>query len=174
MSNRRIQLIAAITVAAALGASGVALAGRTISDPRADMPGLKRKPELDIRRASAADQPRGRVKHKVRMQGRIKPGKKFTRPFVLINTRGNNKSKYEYLILGPRVFERKGREFEKVGASKVRTKRRAWVYSFRPERIGLEAGDSYGWAVLTSKGKTFDLAPNNRYVKHRIRDVAAS
>lgn len=169
MSRAKSALVAAVLIAV-VGTSlaGAAGSGSSVTDPRADSKALKRKPELDIRRASVADESGRRVKHKISMQGKLKPQKKFTRPFLLINTRGNSKSRFEYLVLGPRVFRRVGDNYEKVGANKFTTKRKTWIYRFKPGRIGLGVGDSYGWAVLTAKGKTVDLAPDARYVTHRI------
>ena len=172
---RRFELLTATAVAATLAVASIAAAGTsssTVRDPRADTKPLKRKPELDIRRASVGDESGGRVKHKISMQGSLKPGKKFTRPFLLINTRGGNRSRFEYLALGPRVFKRVGDGYRKVGANRFTTKRRTWIYRFKPGRLGLQPGDRYGWAALTSKGRANDLAPNSRYVTHRFGRAA--
>lgn len=169
---RRVELLVAITVVLALVVVGVAAGASSgeevVLDKRGDSKALKRKPELDIRRASAGDESGRRVKHKIAMQGTLTPAKKFTRPFLLINTKGGSKSEFEYLALGPRLFKRAGDGFKKVGANQFTTKRKTWIYRFKPARIGLRPGDSYGWAALTSKGKAVDLAPNSRYVNHRI------
>lgn len=174
---RRIRWAVAVGVIAALCAGTIATAAKSgrsvVRDDRADSKRLKRKPELDIRKAKVVDEAPDQVKHKIRMQGKLKPRKKFTRPFVLINIRGGKRSDFEYLLLGPRVFKKtKSDRFRKVGANKFKTVGRTWIYRFKPSRIGLGPGDRYGWAVLTAKGRTVDLAPDRRYVKHRIKRFA--
>jgi hypothetical protein len=110
-----------------------------------------------------ADEAGRRLKFKITMHGRLKPAKKNTRPFILINTRGGAASEFEYLVLGPRVFRVKGKGYEKVGANKFLAKKSTWIYRFKPTSVGLRDGDTFGWAILTAKGKTVDLAPNGRY-----------
>ena len=116
---RRVELLVAVVVGA-LVVVGVADAAKSgsemVVDKRADSKALKRKPELDIRRASASDEAGRRVKHKISMQGTLTPEKKFTRPFLLINTKGGSKSEFEYLALGPRLFKRKSATASKRSA----------------------------------------------------------
>ena len=168
---RRVELLIAVVVGA-LVVVGVADAAKSgsemVVDKRADSKALKRKPELDIRRASASDEAGRRVKHKISMQGTLTPEKKFTRPFLLINTKGGSKSEFEYLALGPRLFKRKGDGFVEGRRQPVHEQAQDRIYRFKPARIGLRPGDSYGWAALTSKGKAVDLAPNSRYVTHEV------
>lgn len=162
-------LLGLAALLALLGITVASAAGPTVvTDKRADKKALKRKPELDIRKASAANQGPNRVKHKITMQGKLKPGKKFTRPFLLINTRGGGSSDYEYLVLGPRVFKKIKKKFRKVGANSFSARRKTWTYSFKPSRLGLDPGEKYGWAVLTAKGNAVDLAPNKKYSTHRV------
>jgi hypothetical protein len=163
-------VVALVLTAAASGGVAAASAVTKVRDKKADTKALKRKPELDIRRVLANTERDGRVRFRITMQGRLKPNKKFTRPFVLINTRGGNRSRFEYMALGPRVFKRVNtkKEYRKVGANQFSAKRKTWVYRFQPEPLGLGPGDSFGFAVLTSKGKTSDLAPDRRYRNFEI------
>ena len=110
---RRLELLIAVAVVAALvvvtaaeGAPSKQGGSSTLLDRRADSPKLKRRPELDIRRVTVAPESGNRVKFKISMQGKLKPGKKFTRPFVLVNTRGGSSSKsvsYTHLTL-PTIY----------------------------------------------------------------------
>lgn len=154
----------AVTVSASLAVAGSG--AETVKDGEKDTRRLKDRPELDIVKASAADATGNRVKHKIKMRGKLRPNKNNTRPFILINTRGGKASDFEYLVVGPRVFKKKGKKFVKVGANQFSARKRTWIYRFKPKKIG--AKKSYGWAVLTAKGKTRDLAPNRRYKTHVI------
>jgi hypothetical protein len=157
-------LAATLAVLVALGA-GLALAGSdSVRDRKGDTKALERKPEIDLAKVLVADEAGRRLKFKITMHGKLEAGKKNTRPFVLINTKGSNASEFEYLVLGPRVFKvKKDGRYEKVGANKFLAKKSTWIYRFKPTSVGLRDGDRFGWAILTAKGKTIDLAPNRRY-----------
>lgn len=172
---RRLELVAGI-VAVLTMVTVVSAAAKqgSVRDPKGDTRLLKKKPELDIVRAGVSKGRGDRVVHKIRMRGKLKPGRPNTRPLLLINTRGNKASKFEYLISGRRVLKRvtDGRKegvdsFEKVASARLKSRRRTWIYRFKPS--GLDAGASYGWAALTSKGKTTDLAPDRRYKTFSLR-----
>ena len=168
-------VLATLAIAALAAAAGAAAATEAVRDQRADTAVLKRKPELDIRRVSVADQSGDLLKYVVSVQGRLRPQRRFTRPFILINTRGGETSRSpEYMVFGPRVFKRDGDSFEKVGANRLTTRRKTWIYRFKPSRIGLGPGDTFGWSALIRKGKAVDLAPNARYIEHKIKPPAAS
>lgn len=139
----------------------------SLRDRARDTPKLRERAELDIVRAKAAHAVGDRIKHKVTMRGRLDPRSKNTRPFILINTAGGPRSAYEFVVVGPRVFEVVDDGFRKVGANKFTARKRTWVYRFRPSSIGAE-GEGYGWAALTAKGGTLDLAPNGRYKRHDL------
>lgn len=158
--------IAALMALLVAGAATAIGDGQTVRDRAKDTAELKRKGELDIVRATAGHAIGGKLKHKITMRERLKPGQKNTRPFILINTRGDATSDFEFLVLGPRVFKvtRKGK-FRKVGANKFSARKRTWVYRFPASTFG--DPESYGWAALTAKGGTSDLAPNRRYKEHR-------
>lgn len=163
--NRRTQLI--LGLAAAIATLGAAFAvASTVNDPTRESKALRERPELDIVRASATTAVGDRLKHKVTMRGELKPNSKNTRPFILINTRGGSRSDFEYVVLGPRVFRSTNSGFEKVGANQFTTRKRTWVYRFKPSTFG--SPDSYGWAALTSKGGASDLAPANAYEIQQI------
>ena len=157
----------------AVGGTSLALAGSdVVRDRKGETKALKRKPEIDITRVAAADEAGRRVKFKITMSGRLTPTNKNTRPFVLINTKGGSSSAFEYLVLGPRVFKALGnKQYEKVGANKFLAKRRTWIYRFKPGSFGLHDGDSFGWAILTARGKTADLAPDDRYRDFQIETI---
>lgn len=164
----RLKLIAAAAlVALALAVASAGADSESVRDRKRDTRALERKPELDIVRATAGHTADGRLEHRVTMRGRLKSKRKNTRPFVLINSRGGKRSDFEYVVLGPRVLEVRGERFVKVGSSQLSTRRRTWIYRFDPESFG--APSSYGWAVLASKGKAVDLAPNGRYKIHDLR-----
>lgn len=158
-------LIAGVGAAVAIALlAPLALAGSdSIQDREADSAALARKPQIDIARVAAADEAGGRVKFKVSMHGELTPAKRNTRPFILVNTRGGSSSRFEYLVYGPRVFEVVGKRYVKVGANKFDARRSTWIYRWKPASIGLGDGDEFGWAVLTAKGNTTDLAPDDRY-----------
>lgn len=159
---------ATLCVTAALTA-GLALAGSdAIRDRQGDTKALERKPEIDIAKVLVADEAGRRLKFKMTMHGKLEASKKNTRPFVLINTKGSKSSAFEYLVLGPRVFKVKGDSYEKVGANKFLAKKSTWIYRFKPTSVGLRDGDSFGWAILTAKGQTVDLAPNGRYREFEV------
>ena len=156
--------LAATLLLGAVLAVAVATAGSdTVRDRQADTKALKKKPEIDLAKALIADEAGRRLKFKITMHGRLTPGKKNTRPFVLINTKGGSASDFEYLVYGPRVFRVKNGDYAKVGANKFTAKKSTWIYRFKPTSVGLRDGDEFGWAILTVKGKTADLAPNDRY-----------
>ena len=160
--KRKAQLIAATVAAVALAGTALAAAS-TVNDGTRESNALRDKPELDIVRATAGtavgDEPR--LKHKVTMRGQLEPDNKNTRPFILINTKGGGRSDFEYIVLGPRVFRSTDDGFDKVGANQFSSRKRTWVYRFKTSTIG--SPSSYGWAALTSKGRTTDLAPANAY-----------
>ena len=162
---RRLHVIASI-FAAGLALSAAALAdNQSVSDPLGDTPQLKQKPYLDIVRATAGHALGDRLKHKVTMAATLKTEQKNSRPFILINTRGDERSDFEYIVLGRRVFKvNKKDEFIKSGAAQFLGRKRTWVYRFPARAIGNPR--EYGWAALTSKGKASDLAPNRRYELH--------
>lgn len=157
-------VVALVAVSASFALAGAG--GKTVTDGRKDTRALKDRPEIDIVKASAVDAVGSRVKHKIKMRGKLTPSKNNTRPFILINTKGSKTSDFEYLVLGARVFEKKGKKFNKVGANQFVARKRTWIYRFKPKKIGVT--DSYDWAALTAKGKATDLAPNKRYTTHRI------
>lgn len=164
--KRNAQWIAIAIAAIAMGGAAFAAAS-TVNDGTRESASLRDKPELDIVRATAgkAVGEELRLKHKVTMRGRLEPESKNTRPFILINTEGGGRSDFEYVVLGPRVFRSTNDGFEKVGANQFSSRKRTWVYRFKAETIG--SPSSYGWAALTSKGKTSDLAPADAYkVEH--------
>jgi hypothetical protein len=171
--RRGIPAVAVLLIgAAALVAGPVALAGYdSIRDRKGDTKALKAKPEIDIARVSAADEVGGRVKFKITMHGRLEPEKKNTRPFILINTKGGGVSEFEYLVLGPRVFKAVGKKYVKVGANKFIARRSTWIYRWKPASIGLADGEEFGWAILTAKGNTVDLAPADRYRDFEIETI---
>lgn len=160
-------IVGAVLVAALVTVASAGADRKSVSDRKRDTKALERKPELDIVRASAGHTADGRLEHRVTMRGRLKPKRKNTRPFVLINSRGGKRSDFEYVVLGPRVLEVRGERFVKVGSSQVSTRRRTWIYRF--DAGSFDAGSSYGWAVLASKGKAVDLAPNGKYKTHDLR-----
>lgn len=158
-------LIAGLVSAALVAVAGAALADtQAVSDRKSDNAALRSKPEIDIVRATAGHAVGGKLKHKVTMRGKLTPAKKNTRPFILINTKGPPSSAFEFLVLGRSVFEVKGERLRKVGNNKFEARKRTWVYRFDPKSFGNPR--SYGWAALTSKGKTTDLAPNRRFAEH--------
>jgi hypothetical protein len=167
--GRRARIGAGVIATLALAAlcllvAGMATAGSDVlRDRKGDSRALKSKPEIDIARVLVADEAGRRLKFKITMHGKLRPQKTNTRPFILINTRGGKTSEFEYVVLGPRVFKAKKRGYEKVGANKFVAKKSTWIYRFKPRSIGLRDGDTFGWAVLTAKGRTTDLAPNKRY-----------
>jgi hypothetical protein len=169
----RVVAAAAAVLLVAVAGTSLALAGNdSIRDPKADTKALKRKPEIDIIRVSAADEAGRRVKFKMTMAAKLTPKNTNTRPFILINTKGGRASGFEYLVLGPRVFKVVGDDkYDKVGANKFLAKKSTWIYRFKPGSIGLHNGDSFGWAVLTAKGKTADLAPDDRYRDFKIETI---
>lgn len=164
---RKLELIVAAVVVAALIVVSVASADSTaVRDQTKETKALERRPHLDIVRASAAHAG-DELKHKVKMRGRLKAGKRNTRPFILINTKGGKRSAYEFLVVGTRVLAVDGEGLKRVGDSRIVARRRTWIYRFSPEPFG--DARSYGWAALTSKGKTSDLAPGDKYQTHDLR-----
>jgi hypothetical protein len=160
------RLARGVAVAVAVAGFGVAaaLAGTdSVRDKQGDTEALERKPEMDIAKVAVADEAGRRLKFKMTMHGKLEPSRSNTRPFILINTKGGSASSFEYLVLGPRVFEVQGEDYVKVGANKFVAKKSTWIYRFKPTSVGLRDGDTFGWAILTAKGKTVDLAPNGRY-----------
>jgi len=165
-------IVLALLVLALAGGSLALASDDSVRDPKGDTKALKRKPEMDVVRVTAADEAGRRVKFKITMAGRLKPSKKYTRPFILINTKGGTASAFEYLVLGPRVFRALGKHnYKKVGANKFLAKKSTWIYRFKPGSIGLHDGDTFGWAILTAKGKTADLAPDRRYRPFKIATI---
>lgn len=166
------KIICTCALALAVAVAGVGLASaNTVTDRKNDTRKLLNSPELDIVRVNVQNATGNRVKFKVKMRGRVDPDKSNTRPFILINTRGNDTSDFEYLVVGPRVFKKKGNDpenpkFTKVGANQFDTRKRTWIYRFKTDRIRVKR--SFEWAVLTAKGKTEDLAPNLVYAKHKL------
>jgi hypothetical protein len=166
-SSRKAGALAAALAVALVSLSAVAGAdSTTLRDPAGETRVLKKQPHLDIVRVSAGHA-RGELRHKVRMRGKLKPNRKATRPFILLNTKGGPRSDYEYLVSGRRVLERVGaNEFRKVGKASVRTRKRTWIYRFPASAF--KPGKQYGWAALTSRGRASDIAPNRRYAVHRL------
>ena len=155
---------AALATTLALAAAAAA-DNQTVSDPEGDSKALEDKPYLDIVSARAGHAIGGRLKHKVTMAAPVKEDQPNTRPFLLINTRGHDRSDFEYLVLGRRVYKvSENDKFVKTGAATIAARKRTWVYFFKPKTFGNPK--SYGWAALTSKGDTVDLAPNRKYVEH--------
>ena len=164
--KRKFQSIAVAITAIALIGAAVATAA-VVRDQTRESSALRKSPELDIVRATAGSAAgEDRVKHKVTMRGKLKPGKKNTRPFILINTKGGPRSDFEYVVLGPRVFRATGDGFVKAGANQFSSRKRTWVYRFKTSTFG--SPKSYGWAALTSKGKATDLAPANAYQVEKL------
>jgi hypothetical protein len=159
--------LAAVAAFAVLVATAVADT-TVVKDRKNDTPALKKRPVLDIVRATAGHAGTERVKHTVTMRGRLKPNKANTRPLLLINTRGGPRSNFEYVVTGPRVMKRTADGYVKVGSNQVKTRKRTWIYRFDPASLGIGPDDSYGWAMYTSKGRASDLAPNNRYRVHDL------
>lgn len=164
--KRRVQLVASVIATLLVAGAAIAVAS-VVSDPTRETNSLRHKPELDIVRATAGSAVGGRLKHKVTMRGELEPGSKNTRPFILINTEGGGTSDFEYVVLGPRVFRATDEGFAKVGANQFKARKRTWVYRFKASTFG--SPDSYGWAALTSKGETTDLAPANAYKIQNLR-----
>lgn len=167
-SSRTAGALAAALAVAVVGFSGAAGADSTSHDDRIkETKALKRQAELDIVRI-AAGHAGGELRHKVRMRGRLKPRKNNTRPFILLNTRGGPSSNYEYLVSGKRVLKRVGPgNFKRVGSATVRTRKRTWIFRFPASAF--KPGREYGWAALTSRGNASDVAPNRRYLVHRLK-----
>lgn len=164
---RKVELLVGLVAVLAIGLVAVVDAKPgVVKDRIGETKWLKKKPVLDIVRAKASNAVGDRVKHKVTMRAKLKPRKSNTRPFILINTKGGKTSDFEYLALGRRLFEKKGKKFNKVGAVQMTTRKRTWVYRFKVKKLGVS--DSYDWAALTAKGKTRDLAPNRRYIGHDL------
>ena len=160
--KRKAHWIAAAIAAIAMTFAALAAAS-VVNDGTRETNALRDKPELDIVRATSgvAVGEDLRVKHKVTMRGKLKPESKNTRPFILINTKGGGRSDFEYVVLGPRVFRSTNDGFVKVGANQFSSRKRTWVYRFRASTFG--SPSEYGWAALTSKGGTSDLAPADAY-----------
>jgi hypothetical protein len=160
--KHKAQWILAATVAIVMAGAALAAAA-VVNDGTRETNALRDKPELDIVRATSgiAVGEELRVKHKITMRGKLKPESKNTRPFILINTKGGGRSDFEYVVLGPRVFRSTKDGFEKVGANQFSSRKRTWVYRFKTSTFG--SPSSYGWAALTSKGRTSDLAPADAY-----------
>jgi hypothetical protein len=167
-STRARALTAAAAVAVAFGSASALAGSDSVRDRKGDTKALERKPEIDLAKVSVADEAGRRLKFKITMHGKLKPAKKNSRPFILINTKGGSSSDFEYVVLGPRVFKVKGDSYVKVGANKFLAKKSTWIYRFKPASIGLRDGDRFGWAVLTAKGKTIGLAPNRRYRSFQV------
>lgn len=164
--KRKAQLIAAVIAAVALAGAALAAAS-VVNDQTRETNALRDKPELDIVRATAGMAVgEDRLKHKITMRGNLEPESKNTRPFILINTKGGSRSDFEYIVLGPRVFRSTGDGFVKVGANQFSSRKRTWVYRFKASTFG--SPSSYGWAALTSKGRTSDLAPANAYQVEKL------
>ncbi len=153
--------VLALALAAAAGAGD-----SVVGDRKRETKPLERKPELDIVRAAARQSAPDRLVHRVKMRGRLKPGKRNTRPFILINTRGGKRSDYEFIVSGRRVLELVGDRFRRVGSNQIATSGRTWIYRFDP--ASFDPGDAYGWATLTAKGRASDVAPNRSYKQHRL------
>lgn len=162
---RLLSLLAGLALVVVLAAVAVA-EDSTVRDRKRETKALERKPELDIVRAVAREIGSDRLAHRVRMRGRLKPGKRNTRPFILINTRGGKRSDYEFIVAGRRVLEVVGDRFRRVGSNLIATSGRTWVYRF--DRASFDPGDAYGWAALTAKGSASDVAPDRRYKQHRL------
>lgn len=165
--KRKSQLITGLVAAVVLIGAAIAAAA-VVNDRTRESQALRESPELDIVRATAGQAvgTEPRVKHKITMRGKLKPEKKNTRPFVLINTKGGSRSDFEYVVLGPRVFRSTDDGFVKVGANQFSSRKRTWVYRFKTSTFG--SPESYGWAALTSKGKATDLAPANAYQVEKL------
>lgn len=170
MSSRAAWIIVGLAVALLTASASLAVAGSrddVVKDGAKDERQLKNKPEIDIVKATVSDATGNRVKYKITMRGKLTPKKNNTRPFILINTKGNKTSDFEYLVLGSRVFKKTRKDkFKKVGANQFAARNKTWIYRFKPKKLGIT--DSYDWAVLTAKGEATDLAPNKRYVTHVI------
>jgi len=161
----RNQLITACLVAGLLAFGSAALASdQTVRDDRAETKQLKRHPRLDILRATAGHR-EGLLMHTVTMRRAVAPERGRERPLIGINVRGGQRSDPEFLVFGGAVFKVRSKGDPKVVAEAELTSRgRRWVYLFDPDEFGLER---YGWAAITAKGNTGDVAPARRYRKHR-------
>jgi hypothetical protein len=157
-------LVAAIL--AALLASASALADtRSLRDPRGDTPQLRRHGRLDIVKV-AVSHAHGLVVHTVVVRSKVKPKHGRERPVIAINVRGGKRSDPEYLVFGEAIFRvRKGRDPKQVGTAELTSRGRRWVYRFDPAQLKT---DAYGWAAITTKGHTSDVAPDSRYLTHRL------
>jgi hypothetical protein len=157
--------LAAALLAALAALASVAVAGeQVVRDDRAETKQLKRHPRLDILRATAGHRD-GLLVHTVTMRRAVAPERGKERPLIGLNVRGGPRSELEFLVFGGSVFKLRSNGDPKVVADAELTSRgRRWVYVFDPDEVGLTR---YGWAAITVKGRTSDVAPADRYRKHR-------
>lgn len=162
---RTLKIFLALALTGLMGLAALAIADtKTVDDTVKETGKLRSKPYLDITRAKAGHANDGRLLHTVTMRGKIRAEKSNERAILLINTKGSRTSSPEFVVLNRRVFEVDGDQLTKAGAADLGTSKRTWKYRFKPETIG--DPKKYGWAALTSKGNTSDLAPNRRYAIH--------
>jgi hypothetical protein len=149
----------------AVGVAEAAAAKKTVRDPRFDTTYLSRHGRVDITRATATRH-LDVVRHTVTMRARIRPARPRERPGIIINTRGGQRSAYEFIVLGSTIFRVPAQGAPKpVGDAELTTKRRSWRYRFDLDEVR-DLGAGYGWAAITQKrNRSFaDLAPGRGYV----------
>lgn len=158
-------LVAALAIAAVAALASVALANeQVVRDDRAETKQLKRHPRLDILRATAGHRD-GLLMHTVTMRRAVDADRGKERPLIGLNVRGGRRSELEYLVFGGAVFKlRNDRDPKVVADAELTSRGRRWVYLFDPEEVGL---NRYGWVAITAKGRTGDVAPADRYRRHR-------
>lgn len=165
-SKRMLALVAAAAALLLLAAGAeAASAAKKVRDARFDSPYLSGHGRVDITRATAARN-LDVVRHSVTMRARVIPARPRERPAIIINTRGGQRSAYEFIVLGSTIFRvpRKGAP-KAVGDATLTADGRTWRYRFDLDQArGLGAG--YGWAAITQKRnrRVADLAPDRGYV----------
>ncbi len=161
---RSIPFIALALALALTALAGLALADSArVKDDRRETPQLAKNGRLDITRATLSHKG-DQIKHVITMRKPVKPKRSKERPLIGINTRGNETSDPEYLVLGESVFRvRKDDDPRKVAEAQLSARKKRWIYRFDASEIGLRR---YGWVAIATKGKAFDAAPADRYKIH--------
>jgi hypothetical protein len=164
MSRRSANTLATLAATSALLAgAAVAEAKVTVKDPKRETRALESKGRIDIIRATE-DKARGDIVMTATMRERVRGDSESERPVGLVNTRGNRRSRAEYLVYGENVFRNPKRDDAVViGPATLDADGRTWTYRFGADVIpGL---GRFGWAVSTSKRKASDIAPGSRYAR---------
>ncbi len=162
----------AATALLALLLAATATARTTITDPKRETRALADHGRLDIIRATA-DKRSGTLIHTVTMRKRVRESRANERPQILINTRGGGRTDPEFTVFGTRVYRvKKGGDTVAIGRARVGARGRTWTYRFESSEIP-DLG-RYGWAALTRKGRTSDVAPGRRYSSARARALQAA